>query len=199
MASQHNQFKIKHNNLPPSQGSLLISEPFLQDSYFQRAVVLLIQHNSEGSMGFVLNKKTDYVLNSFFPELQDVGDIPLYLGGPVSSNRLFFIHSLGESVVPNTIPINDGLYFDGDFSFLKSYILEGNSIEGKVKFLLGYSGWTKGQLGTELSANSWLVSQEAKNTHLLLADGEAFWKSSLEVLGEKYQTWTRFPKDPHLN
>jgi putative transcriptional regulator len=64
----------------------------------------------------LLNKKTDYVLNSFFPELQDVGDIPLYLGGPVSSNRLFFIHSLGESVVPNTIPINDGLYFDGDFS-----------------------------------------------------------------------------------
>ncbi|MDD2436085.1 MAG: YqgE/AlgH family protein [Massilibacteroides sp.] len=199
MANQHNPFKIKHNNLPPSQGSLLISEPFLQDSYFQRAVVLLIQHNAEGSMGFVLNKKTDYVLNSFFPELKNVQDIPLYLGGPVSSNRLFFIHSLGESVVPQTMPINKDLCFDGDFEFLKNYILEGNPVEGKIKFFLGYSGWTKGQLGTEISSNSWLVSQETQNQPMLLAEGEAFWKSSLEVLGEKYQTWTRFPKDPHMN
>lgn len=194
-----NQFKIKHNNQEPTQGSLLISEPFLQDYYFQRSVVLLIQHDAEGSMGFVLNKKTDYVLNTFFPELEDCADIPIYLGGPVSSNRLFFIHSLDESVVPHTVPINKGLSFDGDFNSIKEYILKGNQIEGRIKFFLGYSGWTKGQLGVEINANSWLVSKEPKNQYMLSADGEAFWKSTLELLGKKYETWTKFPKDPHLN
>lgn len=199
MANNDNLFKIKHNNLQPSQGSLLISEPFLQDSYFQRSVVLLVQHSLEGSMGFVLNKKTDYILNSFFPELKECKDIPIYLGGPVSSNRLFFIHALSESVIPETIPIKNGLSFDGDFNSLKEYILNGNPVEGKIKFFLGYSGWTSGQLGLEIKSNSWLVSQEVQPPFTLLADGEAFWKSSLELLGKEYETWTKFPKDPHLN
>lgn len=199
MTNKGNLFKIKHNNQQPAQGSLLISEPFLQDTYFQRSVVLLVQHSLDGSMGFVLNKKTDYVLNSFFPELQDYNDIPIYLGGPVSSNRLFFIHSLGESVIPKTVPIKNGLSFDGDFNSVKEYILNGNPIEGKIKFFLGYSGWTKGQLGGEINANSWLVSKEAQPPFTLLADGEASWKSSLKLLGKKYETWTKFPKDPHLN
>lgn len=199
MANKNNLFKIKHNNTQPAQGSLLISEPFLADSYFQRSVVLLVQHSAEGSMGFVLNKKTDYVLNSFFPELKDLDDIPIYLGGPVSYNRLFFIHSLGDSIVPEGIPINDELSFDGDFNSLKEYILDGNDVEGRVKFFLGYSGWTEGQLGTEIKGNSWLVSREVQNDNMLLADGEEFWKSSLELLGEKYQTWTKFPKYPHMN
>lgn len=199
MSNNNNLFKIKHNNEMPAQGSLLISEPFLRDSYFQRSVVLLIQHGMEGSMGFVLNKKTDYVLNSFFPELNEYADIPIYLGGPVSSNRLFFIHTLGESVVPQTIPISNGLCFDGDFGSIKQYILNGNPVEGRIKFFLGYSGWTEGQLGMEIKENSWLVSREAQNQGVLLADGEAFWKSSLELLGKKYRTWTKFPKDPHMN
>lgn len=199
MANKENLFKIKHNNQQPSQGSLLISEPFLQDSYFQRSVVLLVQHDAESSMGFVLNKRTDYVLNSFFPELQDYDDIPLYLGGPVGSNRLFFIHSLGESVVPGCLPINSELFFDGDFSFIKEYILNGNLIAGHIKFFLGYSGWAKGQLGDEITANSWLVSKDAKPPFALLGDGDDFWKSSLGLLGEKYETWTKFPKDPLLN
>ncbi len=199
MTNKSNLFKIKHNNQQPAQGCLLISEPFLQDSYFQRSVVLLVQHSPDGSMGFVLNKKTDYILNSFFPELQSYEDIPIYLGGPVSSNRLFFIHSLGESVVHDTIPINNELSFDGDFNCVKEYIMNGNSVEGKIKFFLGYSGWTKGQLGGEIKSNSWLVSNTIKPSFPLLADGEAFWKSSLELLGKEYETWTKYPKDPNLN
>ncbi|MDD4516629.1 YqgE/AlgH family protein [Massilibacteroides sp.] len=199
MANQDNLFKIRHNNQQPSSGSLLISEPFLQDVYFQRSVVLLVEHNPEGSMGFVLNKKTDYILNSFFPELKECDDIPIYLGGPVCSNRLFFIHSLGSSVVPQTIPVNNDLYFDGDFNCIKDYILQGNQVEGKIKFFLGYSGWTKGQLGVEIDANSWLVSKKMENKFMLSADGEASWKSSLELLGKRYETWTKFPKDPHMN
>ncbi len=198
MATYNNIFKITHNNLLPAQGSILISEPFLQDAYFQRSVVLLVEHNTQGSMGFVLNKKTDLILNTFFPELEEYPEIPIYLGGPVSANRLFFIHSLGDLIVPDSVKIKDRLYFDGDFEALKRYIQNGHSIEGKVKFFLGYSGWTEGQLGNEINKNSWVVSHAAKE-NVLLADGESFWKNSLEQLGSNYEAWTKYPKDPYLN
>lgn len=198
MATYNNIFKITHNNLLPAQGSILISEPFLQDAYFQRSVVLLVEHNTQGSMGFVLNKKTDLIVNTFFPELEEYPEIPIYLGGPVSANRLFFIHSLGDLIVPDSVKIKDRLYFDGDFEALKRYIQNGHSIEGKVKFFLGYSGWTEGQLGNEINKNSWVVSHVAKE-NVLLADGESFWKNSLEQLGSNYEAWTKYPKDPYLN
>ena len=198
MATYNNIFKITHNNLLPAQGSILISEPFLQDAYFQRSVVLLVEHNTQGSMGFVLNKKTDLIVNTFFPEREEYPEIPIYLGGPVSANRLFFIHSLGDLIVPDSVKIKDRLYFDGDFEALKRYIQNGHSIEGKVKFFLGYSGWTEGQLGNEINKNSWVVSHVAKE-NVLLADGESFWKNSLEQLGSNYEAWTKYPKDPYLN
>lgn len=198
MATYNNIFKITHNNLLPAQGSILISEPFLQDAYFQRSFVLLVEHNTQGSMGFVLNKKTDLIVNTFFPELEEYPEIPIYLGGPVSANRLFFIHSLGDLIVPDSVKIKDRLYFDGDFEALKRYIQNGHSIEGKVKFFLGYSGWTEGQLGNEINKNSWVVSHAAKE-NVLLADGESFWKNSLEQLGSNYEAWTKYPKDPYLN
>ena len=198
MATYNNIFKITHNNLLPAQGSILISEPFLQDAYFQRSVVLLVEHNTQGSMGFVLNKKTDLIVNTFFPELEEYPEIPTYLGGPVSANRLFFIHSLGDLIVPDSVKIKDRLYFDGDFEALKRYMQNGHSIEGKVKFFLGYSGWTEGQLGNEINKNSWVVSHAAKE-NVLLADGESFWKNSLEQLGSNYEAWTKYPKDPYLN
>ena len=198
MATYNNIFKITHNNLLPAQGSILISEPFLQDAYFQRSVVLLVEHNTQGSMGFVLNKKTDLIVNTFFPELEEYPEIPIYLGGPVSANRLFFIHSLGDLIVPDSVKIKDRLYFDGDFEALKRYMQNGHSIEGKVKFFLGYSGWTEGQLGNEINKNSWVVSHAAKE-NVVLADGESFWKNSLEQLGSNYEAWTKYPKDPYLN
>lgn len=198
MAPYKNIFKITHNNLLPAQGSMLISEPFLQDVYFQRSVVLLVEHTSKGSMGFVLNKKTDLTVNSFFKDLEELPGMPIYLGGPVSSNRLFFIHTLGDAIIPDTVKITDQLYFDGNFDTLKRYMLNGHSIEGKVKFFLGYSGWTEGQLGNEIDRNSWVVSHDA-SANIMQADGEDLWKNSLESLGNAYKTWTKYPKDPYLN
>lgn len=198
MAQYRDIFKIKHNNVLPAQGSILISEPFLQDAYFQRSVVLLIEHTREGSMGFVLNKKTDLVVNTFFPELEGLPDIPIYLGGPVSADHLFFIHSLGDLIIPGSIKVSDQLYFDGNFEALKRYIMNGHSIEGKVKFFLGYSGWTEGQLCSEINRNSWVVSPTTDES-LLSADGDSYWKHSLELLGAHYTSWTKYPKDPYLN
>lgn len=190
-------FKIKHNDLQPEKGKILISEPFLQDAYFQRAVVLLVEHNREGSMGFVVNKPTELILNDFFPELKNFPRTPIYLGGPVSSNRLFFIHSLG-TIIPGSMEIDNNLFFDGDFDVLKNYMLSGNPINEHIKFFMGYSGWTKDQLNGEIIRDSWLVSQTSYQ-NLFLARDDSFWKHAVEQLGRPYTTWTNFPKNPEMN
>ncbi len=199
MAANKNIFKVVHNELLPMPGRLLISEPFLRDSYFQRAVVLLVEHSTEsGSLGFILNKKTTLTVNSVIPEFENLPDIPIYLGGPVASDRLFFVHSLGEEIVPDSVKINDNLYFDGDFTALKEYMLKGNEVADKVKFFIGYSGWQIDQLKNEIKSDSWAVGlpDDAK----VLDDvDESFWKHSVAKLGKKYLPWIQYPKDPYLN
>jgi len=82
----------------PVQGSLLISEPFLVDSYFKRSVVLLSEHDDKGTLGFILNKPTDVTLNEAVDDFPDF-KVPLYFGGPVETDTLFYIHrtSAGRS------------------------------------------------------------------------------------------------------
>jgi putative transcriptional regulator len=190
-------FKIRHNNLTPEKGMILISEPFLQDIYFHRSVVLLIEHNAKGSMGFVLNKKTGLYINDLFDGLENVQRMPLYLGGPVSSDHLYFIHSLGKKI-PGSIQIDDRLYFDGDFESLIYYIRSGRPVDGVLKFFLGYSGWTENQLSDEIEQDSWLVSRST-GQNMLLAEGDSFWKRSVESVGGSYLAWINYPKDPTLN
>lgn len=190
-------FKIRHNNLAPEKGKLLISEPFLRDVYFQRSVVLLVEHNANGSMGFVLNKKTGLYVNDLFDGLKNVQPLPIYLGGPIAADHLYFIHSLGKNVA-DCVQIDENLYFDGDFESLLHYIRSGQPIDGKIKFLLGYSGWTENQLDGEIDQDSWLVSKTTSQK-ILLAEGDSFWKQSVESVGGSYLTWINYPKDPILN
>ena len=199
MISNNDIFKVVHNDLHPQPGRLLISEPFLRDADLQRWVVLLVEHSGDtGSMGFILNKKTELTINMLFPELEHLPETPIYLGGPVASNRLFFVHSLGNAVIPNSFPINDHLYFDGDFDALRDYMLSEHNFADKVKFFIGYSGWGKGQLKDEIKANSWAVGH-SDDQRVFEDAGEAFWKYTVVNLGEQYKPWIQFPKDPFLN
>jgi len=190
-------FKIKHNNILPSKGKILISEPFLQDPFFQRSVVLLVDHNTDGSMGFVLNKNIGTFLNDDIEALENLPRIPVYLGGPVASDRLFFIHTLGD-IIRNSVQIGENLYCFGDFDCLIFYLLSGQPVKGRVKFFLGYSGWVKGQLDGEIKLDSWLVGK-ATTRNIMTAEGEKFWKQSVEAIGGSYLTWLNYPKNPLLN
>jgi putative transcriptional regulator len=198
MGQYRDIFKIKHNDLRPGKGMILISEPFLRNAFFQRAVVLLVEHNAMGSMGFVVNKRTDLLVNDFFPELGDLPDIPIYLGGPVCSNHLYFIHSVKRELIPYGMEIDENLYFDGDFDALKSYLLSGNPVEGKIKFFLGYSGWESNQLNSEIVGNSWLVSRSSHKS-ILLANDDSYWNHAVERLGNPYNTWINYPRNPEMN
>jgi len=197
MMKDKDLFKIKHNSTNPEKGKILISEPFMRDIFFQRSVILLIEHGPNGSMGFVLNNNTGLFLNDYIEGLDKVGRIPIFLGGPVSSDHLFFIHSMGQ-IIPDSVQIDDNLYFDGDFESLNYYLLSGQPVEGKIKFFLGYAGWSKSQLIGEIKHDSWLVGQTSDRA-MLLAKGESFWKKSVESIGGPYLAWLNYPKDPLLN
>ena len=81
---------------------------------------------------------------------------------------------------------------------MKDYIITGHPVSGKVKFFLGYSGWSEGQLAQEISGDSWAVGN-ADDEYLFSANGDAFWKRSVNRLGSSYKNWNQFPRDPRLN
>ena len=189
-------FKIQSNNVLPSRGKILISEPFLCDATFGRSVILLIDHSEEGSMGLIINKQLPIFVNDIIEELKYMDDIPLYKGGPVSTDTLFYLHTLAE--IPGALPICKGLYLNGDFDEIKKYILQGNKMEDRIRFFLGYSGWDGKQLDTEIKENTWIVSKE-ENDYLMHSETKGMWKEALEKLGSKYETWSRFPQVPSHN
>ncbi|HJF04104.1 MAG TPA: YqgE/AlgH family protein [Bacteroides thetaiotaomicron] len=189
-------FKIQSNNVLPSRGKILISEPFLRDATFGRSVVLLIDHTEEGSMGLIINKQLPIFVNDIIKEFKYIENIPLYKGGPIATDTLFYLHTLAD--IPGAIPISKGLYLNGDFDEIKKYILQGNKVDRYIRFFLGSSGWESEQLSTELKENTWLVSKE-ENAYLMNGDTKDMWKQALEKLGSKYETWSRFPQVPTFN
>ena len=189
-------FKIQSNNVLPSRGKILISEPFLRDATFGRSVVLLIDHTEEGSMGLIINKQLPIFVNDIIKEFKYIENIPLYKGGPIATDTLFYLHTLAD--IPGAIPISKGLYLNGDFDEIKKYILQGNKVDRYIRFFLGYSGWESEQLSTELKENTWLVAKE-ENAYLMNGDTKDMWKQALEKLGSKYETWSRFPQVPTFN
>ena len=133
--------KIKELNvLTASQGNILVAEPFMQDDYFKRAVVLLAEKNEEGTVGFILNEQLNLQLKDVIDE-HLAFDAPLFMGGPVEAQSLFYIHQCSE--LNEALEIGDSLYWSGDFEQLKEFMLLGKINQDEIKFFLGYSGWDK--------------------------------------------------------
>ena len=186
-------FKID-NEIEPQKGLALISEPLSDDDYFARSVVLLTEHNSEGSVGFVLNKETKYVLSDLVKDLDS--DFTVYKGGPVEPNTLHYIHSL--PTISNALEIKDGLFWGGDFEQIKDWLNLGLINENQIQFFMGYSGWVTNQLITEIDNKYWVVA-EVENEEVFFNRNHSFWQDKLKTMGEKYKIWLNVPENPSLN
>lgn len=193
-------FNFSDRSPDPVSGSLLIAKPPMDDLFFRRSVVLMVEHDkATGSMGVVLNFPTDNMLDAVLPEMTGADRIPLYLGGPVGLNALFFVHTLPPDIVPDSIAFGDGLYFGGDFDALTDYINHGGVTDGTVRFLVGYSGWAKGQLGEELDQGAWAVLDAMPTTPLLTEARDAMWRKAVAHLGDRYRLWGNWPEEVYLN
>ncbi len=181
----------------PSSGKLLISEPALRDFYFGRSVVLLVEHNvDEGTIGLILNKPIHLKLNQVVKEFPD-NEFPLFLGGPVHPERLFYVHTLGAKV-PGSIEIIPGLFWGGEIKKLMELINLQLVKPEEVRFFIGYSGWDPKQLEREMVEKSWVVTQCTLDT--VMADNpEKLWSNMLKEMGSDYAIWANFPSDPMLN
>ena len=189
-------FKIQSNTLNPVIGDVLISEPFMNDFYFRRSVILLIDHNEEGSLGVIFNKRLTIPFNEIvqgFPEF----NADVYLGGPVETDRIFFIHTVGE-MIPDSHLISNGLYWSGNINVLKSMIKMDLIKPHEVRFYVGYAGWDGGQLRNELKANTWVVGRFTSKQLLRTMPGK-MWSDFVKQIGKRYALWDKFPVNPSEN
>mgnify|MGYP001236482380 FL=1 len=182
--------------LKPATGRILISEPFLNDPNFKRTIILLAEHGEDGSVGFVLNKPTDYRIHEVIEDFPKF-DAPVYYGGPVQLDTLQFIYK-GAEIIDGSVEIIPGVYWGGSFDLLKAVIGSGSVSPEDFRFFLGYSGWTEGQIDDEISLNSWIVTETAAED-IFSKDPDNLWRDILKSMGKKFAILASFPENPSVN
>jgi putative transcriptional regulator len=179
-------------------GGFLVSEPYLQDPQFFRSVVVLVEHNEQGTIGFVVNKPLNEVLLSELIDVPEGMEMTVFLGGPVQQDTIFFLHELGLGLLPKSIEVTRNLWWSSDFNRLFELIEQGFAEKSQVKVLLGYSGWKVGQLRDECENESWVVAQ-VPTTFVFEEKVDQLWKNVLKSMGGTFSELARYPIDPNLN
>jgi putative transcriptional regulator len=177
----------------PAKGRLLISEPFLPDPNFRRTVVLLTEHNEDGSVGLVLNQPMNLNICDITDELPY--ELPVFTGGPVGKEGMLFLHNIEH--LPGAEEVIKGVYWGGDFDLLKEW-LQTETENIQIRILIGYSGWAPGQLNDELTVKSWLVTA-ATASDVFSTDPDDLWKAVIGRLGSEYRHYGNAPEDINLN
>ena len=178
------------------KGSLIISTPYLGDPHFDRSVILICEHGDDGSLGFVLNKQTELYLSEILP-LKGCEIHQVYLGGPVQQDTLHYIHTIGKNLTEAT-QVTNKVWWSGNFELLKEMMENGMVTEDQVRYFIGYSGWSPGQLEKEITDNNWIIIDQAPDD-VLDIPSEFLWRELLLRLGGKYKIMANSPIDPRLN
>ena len=167
-------------------GELLLAMPPMGDTRFEKAVIFMCAHDEQGAMGLVINHTLpDITFKNLLEQVGITSDIrvnisrPVMSGGPVESSRGFLLHS-NEFSQEDTIKINDALSVTGTIDALKE-VAKGNGPEDML-FILGYAGWSAGQLEQEIQDNAWLVS-EPDNAIIFNGNHSNKWISAVGKMG----------------
>jgi putative transcriptional regulator len=182
--------------LKPLKGRLLIAEPsILNDSSFNRSIILITEHTENNSVGFILNRPLEYTLQDLLPEIN--ADFIIYQGGPVEQDNLYFVHKVPE-LIPDSIEVANGIFWGGNFEALRQLLNSGSLTKSDIRFFLGYSGWGKHQLSDEININSWFISEnDLKN--IFSDDDTSLWRNKILQKGGNYKIWANAPSDINLN
>lgn len=181
---------VKNKTVLKLKGHLLIAMPDMADDRFAKTVILICSHDSSGSMGFVLNQP---VIEPGFPDileelemksaLDDLArtkrHVPVYKGGPVEQGRGFVIHSL-ESSTKSSARIGDLAAVTATLDILKA--MAGDNPPAQSRMVLGYSGWSAGQLEDEIAQNGWLTTA-ATNEVIFAESTQAQYDLALGLMG----------------
>lgn len=189
-------FTILPEDKIPDKGKILISEPFLPDTFFSRSIVYLTDHTAEGSVGFILNKSLNIKVADAITDFES-WDESLNMGGPVAPDTLHYIHNMGD-IIPNSVLVDKNIFWGGDIDAIRELIKQGRMKYSQIRFFLGYSGWSAGQLERELKENSWVIANITPEI-VMKSRGNDAWKQVLRGLKNRYRMWADFPDSPDMN
>jgi len=173
------------------KGRVLLAEPFMLDQNFKRAVILLCEHEMDGSLGFILNKPLEMTVNELiadFPEFE----APVFYGGPVKTDTIHYIHSVGD-LLEDSKQIARGVYWGGNFDQLKSLIKSGLIEPRDIRFFVGYSGWDLGQLAEEMKIRSWVLANMDTN-YVFSNKTKNLWQNIMRNKGDAYSVIAQMPE-----
>ena len=180
------------SGLPSFAGSLLLANPAMRDPNFSRAVIFMAAHSaSDGAFGYILNRPLDKVVSDLLPDqsLGALGDVPVFLGGPVSTDKLAFA-SLRWDKMKSRLKCQTHL----SVSDAIVELTKGN----EVRAFVGYSGWTEGQLEGELKRRSWIITPP-RSVVLKVEKPRQLWRALLEDMGPVFRLIAQMPEDTSMN
>ena len=166
-------------------GQLLIAMPDMSDPRFTQSVIFICEHNEEGAMGLVINKKLGEVtLKELLtqvgkPPVDVEGAINIHFGGPVETEKGFMLHST-DTTFDNSLLFNNNIALTATTDILR-HMAHGEGPAHSV-FVLGYAGWEPDQLEDELKSNAWLTT-DADADLLFRTNNDDKWKKALAKLG----------------
>lgn len=144
------------------QGQFLLAMPSMGDPRFLRSVVYMVAHDSEGAMGFIINKRAEGLsLGDILKDMPEtvaktgLVNLPVYVGGPVQNDRGFVLHTSDYEKTHNTLSQELPIALTQSADVLVD-AAHGRGPE-KMRLFLGYAGWGPGQIEGELQDNAWLV------------------------------------------
>jgi putative transcriptional regulator len=184
-------------DVKPEKGDLLIAQPYLGDPNFERSVVYLVEHNEEGTFGFVLNKDTGMVMGDFL-EKYETCELPVFVGGPVEQNTIHYILAQ-ENALSDSVAIANGVHWAGNFEELMGKIGTHGINEDLIRFFIGYSGWSAGQLEEELEQKAWIICKQPPADLVFEMDPQHQWREILRRMGGAFKVIANSPSDPRLN
>ncbi|MCQ2284511.1 MAG: YqgE/AlgH family protein [Bacteroidales bacterium] len=193
MAYQKDLLKVKQTEFELAPGRMLISVPFYNDTFFNRSVVLLTDCDKEHTAGLIINHRLPYQVKQLVDEVHL--EAPMFLGGPVLPSALFLLHNF-ESC-KSAAQVVPGVYVGYDQVLLA--LIEHNAIPTmRYRFMMGYAGWSPGQLEEEISHNMWVIGNPTADLIFNTA-AEDIWPTAVKVLGKEYEHWLQVPKYINLN
>ncbi len=187
--------KFTFEHIPPRSGRILIAQPELTDPFCKRTVIFMVQHDKDGTMGFIINRQLNLSLSSIIVGFPDI-DVNISVGGPVSPETINFLHTFGD-VVPNSYNVGNGVYLNGDIEAIKGLAIAGKLTKENFRVFIGYAGWGTKQLSNEIKEDSWVVAN--LDPELMMKGTYDNWYFTVQQLGDKFKVWTIYPENPSLN
>lgn len=137
-------------------GTILISTALLNDTNFEKVVILITEHNEKGTIGYIINQQFHRRFNEL-EEFKHALPIPLYIGGPSQMDKIYFMHRKPVFIEGGEL-IGSNVYMNGDFKTAVQLVNNGTLAINDIKLYIGYCGWDVQQLEEEIAEGSWLIT-----------------------------------------